>query len=779
MMNLTRRQAGLLAVMAAAPTGLVLGAGKSTAFGATAAASAMVPPTSIPALQQWTAGSPGSFTFSRSSRIVVDSAYAGQLTGDAGVFAADLLALTGVTVQQVTGSSGSAGDIFLTLGSTDAQLGTEGYALTVGPSITIQAATDAGVFYGTRTLLQLLEQNPVIPGGSGRDWPAYHERGLMVDVGRKYFTIPWLQNQIKDLAYLKLNYLHLHLSDNLGFRLESETHPEIVSAQYYTKAQITALIALAAQYHVTIVPEIDMPGHMDTILAAHPELKLHAADGSTPDTSDIDLSNPASYTLMKDLITEYLPLFPAPYWHLGADEYGANYAQYPQLLAYAQQQYGPNALAKDVYYGFVRWADAIVRAGGKTMRMWNDGIKSGDGTIPVSGDIIVDYWYNYGLTPQQLIDAGHLINNGSWTPTYYVLGGATPDTTYMYEQWNPGIFQGGTTINDASKNLGSVLHVWCDNPSAQTESQVAAGIMAPLRDLSQQTWGSPDLVSTFAAFQPIITAIGHAPGWPLDVAAGDLALNKPTTASSLETPAFPASYATDGSYGSRWSSAYSDPQWLQVDLGSTQQIGEVKITWEAAYAKAYQVQVSNDASTWTTIYSTTTGVGGVNDLTGLSGSGRYIRVYGTQRGSQYGYSIYEFEVYAPARPNLALGKTATASSIESGISSLAPAYAVDGSLSTRWSSNYTDPQWLQVDLGATHTVNEVKITWETAYAKAYQVQVSNDASTWTTIYSTTTGAGGVNDLTGLSGSGRYVRMYGTQRGTQWGYSIYEFAIYGV
>src|SRR5262249_39155225 len=86
-------------------------------------------------------------------------------------------------------------------------------------------------------------------------------------------------------------------------------------------------------------------------------------------------------------------------------------------------------------------------------------------------------------------------------------------------------------------------------------------------------------------------------------------------------------------------------QWIQIDLGSTQTICHVKLTWETAYATSYQIQTSNDAATWTTIYSTTTGTGGVNDLTGLSGSGRYIRMYGTVRATGYGYSLWEFEVY--------------------------------------------------------------------------------------------------------------------------------------
>jgi hypothetical protein len=124
----------------------------------------------------------------------------------------------------------------------------------------------------------------------------------------------------------------------------------------------------------------------------------------------------------------------------------------------------------------------------------------------------------------------------------------------------------------------------------------------------------------------------------------NLALHQPTTASSIQGASWPASNATDGNLSTRWSSAFSDPQWLEVDLGSAQPVCQVVINWETAYAKAFQIQVSNDNSTWATIYSTTTGTGGTQTLN-VSGSGRYIRMYGTTRATQYGYSIYEFQVY--------------------------------------------------------------------------------------------------------------------------------------
>lgn len=123
-----------------------------------------------------------------------------------------------------------------------------------------------------------------------------------------------------------------------------------------------------------------------------------------------------------------------------------------------------------------------------------------------------------------------------------------------------------------------------------------------------------------------------------------LSQGQPTTASSLQGASWPASNATDGNLTTRWSSAFSDPQWLQVDLGAAHAISQVTIVWENAYATAFQIQTSSDGTTWTTIYSTTTGTGGTRTIP-VSGDGRYVRMYGTTRATQYGYSIFEFQVF--------------------------------------------------------------------------------------------------------------------------------------
>ncbi|MFF3983119.1 discoidin domain-containing protein [Streptomyces sp. NPDC001797] len=275
-----------------------------------------------------------------------------------------------------------------------------------------------------------------------------------------------------------------------------------------------------------------------------------------------------------------------------------------------------------------------------------------------------------------------------------------------------------------------------------------------------------------AAFLSLVTPAAHAATLTL------LSQGRPATASSVEGAAFPASAAFDGDTGTRWSSAASDPQWVQVDLGSSQTISQVVLDWETAYAKAFQIQTSTDGSTWNTVYTTTTGAGGNQTLT-VTGTGRYVRMYGTARATQYGYSLWEFQVYGDTASTTcgtttaALGRPATASSVES--APFPASAAFDGNAGTRWSSAASDPQWVQVDLGSAQSLCGAQLSWETAYATAYQIQTSTDGSTWNTVYSTTAGTGGVVNVS-FTATARYVRMYGTARATQYGYSLWEFTV---
>lgn len=434
------------------------------------------------------------------------------------VLATDLRMLTGLEVPVVENENLSAtqeGDIILTLDTSTTEPGAEGYRIDITDHIIISALDEHGIFNGTRTLLQLLKHDRTLQSGSARDWPSHPERGLMIDVGRKYFSLPWLESHVRELAYLKYNYLHIHLSDAYGFRLQSERHPEIVALQHYSKDEIRELIELAQMYSITIVPEIDMPGHMDAILKLHPELQLTSSKGVIK-RGDIDLSQDASYRLMQDILEEFLPLFPGPYWHIGANEYirQEDYADFPSLLTYAQQHYGPDANARDTYLGFVNWANDIVKSHGKITRAWSDGLYGGK-AVQVATDVIYEYWLKSSLTPQEIIARGLILTSENAGYLYYVPGlDWQAPADIIYEVFDPHILREQTVrVPLHQRNLGARLRLWSDYPERETENQIAEGIMHSLRSLAQKNWGSARLVANYNSFLPIITRIGHAPGY--------------------------------------------------------------------------------------------------------------------------------------------------------------------------------------------------------------------------------------------------------------------------
>jgi hypothetical protein len=384
--------------------------------------------------------------------------------------------------------------------------------------------------------------------------------------------------------------------------------------------------------------------------------------------------------------------------------------------------------------------------------------------------------------------------------------GSLIDTTYAVTGAVTGsLFRGSGTSEAAAITSGAAALVIAQHPGI-TPDQVKGILSGTARSIPGSTWatagpGSLNLAGAYGAAIPgTTTNAAHAAGyerfvsslwggtwsgniWQSAAHSADTLLSqgKPATASSTENAtANAASMAFDGDPTSRWGSAFADNQWLEVDLGATATIDAVTLNWEAAYGKAFQIQVSNDNSSWTTIWSTTTGTGGVQNLS-VNGSGRYVRMYGTTRGSAYGFSLYDFQVkgfWAPVvcnTANAALGKPATSSSTENA-GTQAAAMATDGDAGTRWSSAFSDNQWLQVDLGSVQPICLVSLSWEAAFATGFQVQTSSDGSAWSTVYATTTGAGGLQNLP-VAGNGRYVRINGTARATQYGYSLWELGIH--
>ncbi len=256
-----------------------------------------------------------------------------------------------------------------------------------------------------------------------------------------------------------------------------------------------------------------------------------------------------------------------------------------------------------------------------------------------------------------------------------------------------------------------------------------------------------------------------------------LSSHRPATASSSATGSEPAD-AVDGRAGTPWRAIGGDPQWLQVDLQARAQLQRIAVDWSGAgYSGAYQVQISDDAQTWTTAARLAGSQG--SQSVALVGAGRYVRIYLTARATASGYAIGELRVYGiPLADkcggrNVARGQPVTASSTEN--SELPARAAVDGNVASRWSSTWSDPQSLTVDLGHRETICQAVLAWEDAYAASYEIQVSDDARQWRTSYATTIGNGGRQTLF-LAGTGRYVRLWLRARATRYGYSVRELEI---
>ncbi|MBO0843549.1 MAG: family 20 glycosylhydrolase, partial [Nocardioides sp.] len=390
--------AALLATLLMIPLGLGMHADAAQAADGAAA------PVTLPALTGWQPAS-GGFRLTRTSRVLVPDA---ALRTDAGTFVSDLAQLIGRRLEVVvTSAAPRTGDIVLRLDPRRSDLKSEGYALSVGRSITVTGRTTTGTFWGTRTLLQILRPGTAVPAGHVTDVPAYAERGIGVCACYIHVSMPWLERTIKDASYLKLNQLQLEL------KVKSTAQPEANQWGYYTPAEITELQKVADAYHVTLVPEVNSPGHIDPWIANRPDLQLTDSNGVKQPTR-LDITKPEAFDFLTSIIDEYFKVFRTPYWHMGADEYmiGSDYSKYPQIEAYAKQKFGANAVPQDAYNDFINRVDDYVKAKGKTLRMWNDGISSA-ATVPLHPDIVVEHWVNSSVKPSKIIADGHRVENAA------------------------------------------------------------------------------------------------------------------------------------------------------------------------------------------------------------------------------------------------------------------------------------------------------------------------------------------------------------------------------
>jgi hexosaminidase len=400
-----------------------------------------------------------------------------------------------------------AGDVRLSLNDADA--GAESYTMTVrGGRVDISGPADTGVFYGTRTLKQEVHGGGTAPEGVVKDQPAKPVRNFTLDIARKPFTAAWIEDRVKEIGDLKYNELGLHFSDDQAFRIESSSHPEIVSKDHLTKAQVKKIVDAASARHITVVPEIDSPGHLGAVIAAHPDLQLRNAQG-TAAKGAIDISKQDAADLVDDLLNEYADVFPGDKWHLGGDEYQAltvsdPETSYPQLASAAQDAYGSGGTVADLTTAWTNDRAGTVAAHDRKIRAWNDGFYKSASNVSPDSDLQVAYWTGKEIgarEPTEYLSAGRDLINYNDEFLYYVLGQPNtfvyPTGQRIYEKWTPLVVRGTTPVaakyND--QILGASFSVWCDLPNAQTQAQVATGIRLPLRATVQKLWdpGTPAL----------------------------------------------------------------------------------------------------------------------------------------------------------------------------------------------------------------------------------------------------------------------------------------------
>lgn len=275
------------------------------------------------------------------------------------------------------------------------------------------------------------------------------------------------------------------------------------------------------------------------------------------------------------------------------------------------------------------------------------------------------------------------------------------------------------------------------------------------------------------------------------------AMNKEVKVTSYAQPwwaskALDGSNAVDGDYESYWLSQSQDSvkdssnQALTVDLKDKHTIGRVKVQWQTEYGKDYDVMVSTDGNNWTTVKEMRDQDGSDDTISFTPVSARYVKIQGIKRGTGYGYSLYSMEVFSvnggsdtPSEDitgkNLAENKEAYSSSKEG--DNVSSKYAVDGNDNTRWSSKFADDEWMYVDLGKNYNINKVVLTWENAYGKDYNIQVSTDGNNWTTVKEMRKQNGGEDTAEFKAVNARYVKFQGIKRVMGYGYSIWEFEVY--
>ena len=466
----------------------------------------------IPELKQWT-GKDGNFIPGKDARIVCTSQNP-ELLRIAKMFADDYRQMFGQTLSVVQGKAAS-GDFVLAL-STDKKLGEEGYAIKITDRVAASAPTTTGLYWSTRTLLQLAEQNQErsLPQGVIRDYPDYPLRGFMIDCGRKFIPMSYLQDLVKIMAYYKMNTLQVHLNDNgfkqyfehnwdktyAAFRLESDTYPGLAARDgSYSKKEFINFQKQAASNFVEIIPEIDVPAHSLALTHYKPEI------GSKEYGMDhLDLFKPETYEFVDALFKEYLegdnPVFVGKRVHIGTDEYS-------------------NA-KKDVVEKFRAFTDHYIRfveGFGKQAVVWG-ALSHAKGDTPVkSENVIMNAWYNGYADPATMIKDGYKLICIPDGMVYIVpVAGYYQDylnEPYLYKEWTPAHIGKSVFEEKHPSILGGMFAIWNDHAgNGISVKDIHHRIFSPLQTLSVKMWTGAQTGIPYETFNEKRALLSEAPG---------------------------------------------------------------------------------------------------------------------------------------------------------------------------------------------------------------------------------------------------------------------------
>lgn len=466
----------------------------------------------VPELKQWT-GKDGNFTPGKDTRIVCTSQNP-ELLRIARMFADDYQQMFGQTLSVAQGKA-TSGDFVLSL-SADKKLGEEGYAIKITDRVAISAPTPTGLYWSTRTLLQLAEQNQErsLPQGTIRDYPDYPLRGFMIDCGRKFIPMAYLQDLVKIMAYYKMNTLQVHLNDNgfkqyfehnwdktyAAFRLESEIYPGLTARDgSYSKKEFIDFQKQAASSFVEIIPEIDVPAHSLALTHYKPEI------GSKEYGMDhLDLFKPETYEFVDALFKEYLegdnPVFVGKRVHIGTDEYS-------------------NA-KKDVVEKFRAFTDHYIRfveGFGKQAVVWG-ALSHAKGDTPVkSENVVMNAWYNGYADPATMIKDGYQLISIPDGLVYIVpKAGYYYDylnEPYLYKEWTPAHIGKAVFDEKHPSILGGMFAIWNDHVgNGISVKDIHHRIFSPLQTLSVKMWTGAQTGIPYETFNEKRALLSEAPG---------------------------------------------------------------------------------------------------------------------------------------------------------------------------------------------------------------------------------------------------------------------------